>query len=80
MGEGPKIQFGSQPANFKIETPEELDGNIKNKKVKTNKNGEIHRAFEPSSKNKGNIKNTYINKIKSLITDPSYAGQNEGTK
>jgi len=74
------MQFGPQPTmNFKVENPEEFDGNTKTKKIKTNRNGEI-KVHDVSSKNKGNIKNTYINKINSLITDPKYTNTAESSK
>jgi len=65
--------------NFKVENPEEFDGNTKIKKVKTNRNLEINKVHAADKNNKGNIKNTYINKINSLITDPKYTNP-ENTK
>jgi len=80
VGDGSNLQYGPQPTmNFKVENPEEFDGNTKIKKVKTNRNLEINKVHAADKNNKGNIKNTYINKINSLITDPKYTNP-ENTK
>ncbi len=76
MSEGNKMQFAAQqPANYKMDpNPQDLDGALKTKKVKLNRGDiEVKRIPEVNLKNKSNIKNTYINKINSLIVDPKVA-------
>jgi len=56
--------------NFKLENNQEIDGNIKTKKIKLDKDQHARKAVDvTSSRVKNNIKNTYINKINSLIVD-----------
>lgn len=55
--------------NFRSESPDEFDGNAKSKKIKTSKEGEVKVSPGTPSMIKSNIKNTYINKINSLITE-----------
>jgi hypothetical protein len=62
---------------MKYENMEETDGNVKKKKLKTNKQtaairrtGDFGSGSESSTKGgKHNIKNTYINKINTLISE-----------
>ena len=63
--------------NYKNDNDDEFDGNIKVKKMKTNKETEIKKVAEIPSRNKNNIKNTYINKINSLITEPKESQRNK---
>lgn len=79
MNEAPKMPFGPQSAlSYKVENAEDFDGNIKVKKVKTNKEVEVQKISSDASKMKSNIKNTYINKINSLITDKSMGKEGKG--
>jgi len=56
--------------NFKLENNQEIDGNIKTKKIKVDKDVHVRKAVDvTASRGKNNIKNTYINKINSLIVD-----------
>lgn len=64
---------------YKMENPEEFDGNMKVKKLKTNKETEIRRVPEIPSRMKSNIKNTYINKINSLITTEQKPSPNDNS-
>jgi hypothetical protein len=68
-------------ANFKFDNYEDFENSAKNKKLKTNKETGLKRNTSVNSNNSGenlrdskasqksNIKNTYINKINSLITE-----------
>jgi len=83
MNEANKMQFvAPQPSGYKMDhSPQEIDGALKTKKVKLNRGDmEIKRIPEMPSKSKSNIKNTYINKINSLITDPKHEPQPEHPK
>jgi hypothetical protein len=76
MNEGNKMQFAAQqPANYKMDpNSQDIDGALKTKKVKLNRGEiEVKRIPDVNLKNKSNIKNTYINKINSLIVDPKVA-------
>lgn len=62
------------PQPQKTDVSEEYEGNVKTKKVKTSKENGTRKTFqatETSSRGnyKSNIKNTYINKINSLISE-----------
>jgi hypothetical protein len=66
-------------ANFKFDNYEDYENAAKSKKLKTNKetgmkrntsiNSNISDEANSKNANKSNIKNTYINKINSLITE-----------
>ena len=77
MNEAGKMQFAAQqPGGYKMDpSPQDIDGALKTKKVKLNRGDiEVKRIPEANFKSsKNNIKNTYINKINSLITDPKVA-------
>ena len=78
MNDPSKMQYvAPQPVNYKMDNnPQEIDGALKTKKVKLNRGDiEIKKMPEVPSKSKSNIKNTYINKINSLITDPKHESQ-----
>jgi len=83
MNEGGKMQFAAQqPGGYKMDpNPQEIDGALKTKKVKLNRGDiEVKRIPEVNIKSKSNIKNTYINKINSLITDPKVNSPAENPK
>ena len=66
ISEPNKMQFEQfTPGTYTVGSHEDIDGNVKIKKMKTNKESEVKKVPE-SSKQKNNIKNTYINKINSL--------------
>ncbi len=71
MNESSKIhQSLSRGMNYKLDNNQEIDGHVKTKKVKLEKETSIKRIPDVhSSRSKHNIKNTYINKINSLIVD-----------
>ncbi len=72
MNEAGKLHPGmNRSMNFKIENNQEIDGSIKTKKIKLDKDQNVRKAVDVTSSrvNKNNIKNTYINKINSLITE-----------
>jgi hypothetical protein len=56
---------------YKIENPDEIEGSSKVKKIKTDKEVSLNvkRPSDASSKSRNNTKNTYINKINTLITE-----------
>lgn len=68
--------------NFKIENNQEIDGSLKTKKIKLDKEQTVRKAVDVTSSriNKNNIKNTYINKINSLITDQKVDMKSEENK
>lgn len=82
MNEANKVHSAMpRPMNFKIENNQDFDGNIKTKKVKLDKGEHIRKAVDvTSSRGKNNIKNTYINKINSLISDQKVDMKSEENK
>ena len=74
MNENNKMQFNVPNAqNYKVENSEDLDQDFKTKKLKIGRDTGLSfkKPIETSSKNKPNTKNTYINKISSLIHEES---------
>ena len=72
MNEANKLHPGmNRSMNFKIENNQEIDGSLKTKKIKLDKDQNVRKAVDVTSSrvSKNNIKNTYINKINSLITE-----------
>lgn len=62
----------SEPSSAAFNYGDEISddfGDVKTKKLKTNKETEIKKIPDTPPKMKNNIKNTYINKINSLITE-----------
>lgn len=82
MNEANKVMNAvPRPMNFKIENNQEADGGIKTKKIKLDKDQMVRKAVDvTSSRGKNNIKNTYINKINSLINEPKAALKSEENK
>jgi len=83
MGEANKLHPGmNRSMNFKIENNQEIDGSLKTKKIKLDKEQTVRKAVDVTSSrlNKNNIKNTYINKINSLITDQKVDMKSEESK
>ena len=76
-----KVPYGVNMQQYKVENAEDLEhGPARTKKTKTGKDTGTRKAVESqqSSKNqKANIKNTYINKINSLINDKVIDVQDE---
>ena len=62
---------------YKIENPDEMEGSSKPKKIKTDKEASLNvkRPTEVSNKSRSNTKNTYINKINTLICEESELDQ-----
>lgn len=82
MNEANKVMNAvPRPMNFKIENNQEVDGGIKTKKIKLDKDQMVRKAVDvTNSKGKNNIKNTYINKINSLINEPKASLKSEENK
>ena len=73
MNEANKVHCAiPRPMNYKLDNGnQDLDGSLKTKKIKTDKDVGVRKAVDvTSARGKSNIKNTYINKINSLITEP----------
>jgi hypothetical protein len=67
---------------IRTDTSDDYDGSIKTKKIKTTKDNGSRKPvanIEPTTKPtyKSNSKNTYINKITSLISDPAELNTDE---
>ena len=83
MNDNNKMQFNPPNVqNYKVENSEDIDQDFKTKKLKIGRDIGLSfkKPIETSSKVKPNTKNTYINKISSLIHEEGSDDDEESEK